>query len=73
MLGLTAVLGIAAAISVHLPQDLLHLVYGALAVGVLPGAAIVASGRTGPRQSVVWAIAGIVLLILVLRLFQTGG
>ena len=49
------------------------LVYGVLAVSVVPGAAIVASGRTGQRQAVVWAIAGIVLVILVFRLFQTGG
>ncbi len=51
---------------------MLHVVYGALAVGLVPGAAIVAGGRTRPRQTIVWAVAGIVLVILILRLFQTG-
>ena len=73
VVGLAAVLGVGAAIADHAPHDLLHIVYGVLAVGVMPGAAIVAGGRTGPRQTVVWAIAGIVLVILILRLFQTGG
>lgn len=73
IVGLAAMLGVGVAVTDHVPHDLLHVVYGALAVGVLPGAAIVASGRKGPRQAVVWAIAGIVLVIIVLRLFQTGG
>lgn len=72
VVGLTAVLGIGVVITDHGPRDMLHVVYGALAVGVVPGGAIVAGGRTGPRRTVVWAIAGIVLVILILRLFQTG-
>jgi len=67
------VLGVGVAITDHVPRDPLHIVYGALAVGVVPGAALVAGGRADPRRTVVWAIAGIVLCILVLRLFQTGG
>jgi hypothetical protein len=73
VVGLAAVLGVGSAMVDHAPHDFLHVVYGVLAVGVLPGAAIVAGGRTGPRQTVVWAVAGIVLVILILRLFQTGG
>ena len=73
VVGLTAALGIWSAITDHAPHDPLHLVYGALAVGLVPGAAMVARGRGGPQQMVIWAIAGIVLVILVLRLFQTGG
>lgn len=73
VVGLAGVFGIAVAITERAPQDPLHIVYGVLAVGVIPGAAIVASGRPGPRQAAVWAIAGVVLLIIVLRLFQTGG
>jgi hypothetical protein len=72
VIGLTAVLGVGVAITDHVPRDLLHIVYGALAVGAVPGAALVAGGRTGPRRTVVWAVAGIVLVILILRLFQTG-
>lgn len=70
---LTALAGIAVALTDHPPRDPLHIVYGLLAVAALPGAAVVARGRVGPAQAVVWAIAGIVLVILVLRLFQTGG
>ena len=66
-------LGLGVAITDHIPRDPLHIVYGALAVGVVPGAAIVAGERTDVRRTVIWAIAGIVLAILVLRLFQTGG
>ena len=73
MVGLAAALGLGAAITDDFPKDFLHVLYGALAVGAMPGAAIVASGRTGPRRTGVWAIAGIVLVILILRLFQTGG
>jgi hypothetical protein len=68
-----ALLGVGAALVDHFPHDLLHPVYGVLAVSVIPGAAFIAGGRTGQRQGVVWAIAGIVLVILVFRLFQTGG
>lgn len=73
VVGAAAVLGIGVAITDKVPDDPLHIVYGALAFGVVPGAALVAGGRTDTRRTVVWAIAGIVLTILVLRLFQTGG
>jgi hypothetical protein len=73
VVGLAVALGVGLGLTDHAPHDLLHVVYGVLAVGVLPGAAIVAAGRTGPRQTVVWAIAAIVLVIIILRLFQTGG
>lgn len=73
VVGLAAVLGVGVAITDHAPRDPLHIVYGVLAIAVVPGAAIVAGDRAGRRQSVVWAIGGIVLVILVMRLFQTGG
>ncbi len=73
VVGLAALIGVGVAITDRPPQDVLHIVYGPLAVGLLPGAAIVAGGQTGSRQTVVWAVAGIVLVILILRLFQTGG
>jgi hypothetical protein len=73
VIGLSAVIGIGVAITDHVPGDPLHIVYGVLAVGVVPGAAVVAGGRSDRRATVVWAIAGIVLVIIVLRLFQTGG
>ena len=55
------------------PQDALHTLYGVLAVAALPIAASYAGGRSDRQAAVTWLIATIVLLILVLRLFQTGG
>jgi hypothetical protein len=68
-----AVLGLAVLAGGPGPQDPLHLVYGALAVGAMPVAAMFGAGRPERQQLIVSLIAGIVLLILVLRLFQTGG
>lgn len=54
------------------PRDGLHLLYGVLAVGALPATLLLVEGR--PRQrSAIRAIAGLVLVILLLRLFETGG
>jgi hypothetical protein len=69
----SALAGTVVALANHPPRDPLHIVYGLLAVSALPGAALLSRGRVGPAQAVVWAIAGIVVVILVLRLFQTGG
>lgn len=54
------------------PSDPLHLLYGALAVAALPGAALVANGRPPREQAIVVLVGTVVLLIVVLRLFQTG-
>lgn len=54
------------------PSDGLHVLYGVLALAALPGVGLVAAGRP-PRQRMVALLIGtIVLLILLLRLFQTG-
>ena len=68
----SALAGLAVALTDHPPRDPLHIVYGVLAVVGLPGAAVIARGRAGPAQTVVWAIAGLVVVIIVLRLFQTA-
>ncbi len=52
--------------------DALHLLYGALAVAALPGAAIVAAGRPARQRSAVLLGGGVVLLAVLARLFQTG-
>ena len=70
--GLAAVLGAATAVLVAPPGDALHLVYGALAVALLPGAILIASSRPVDQRPVVAAIASIVLVILLFRLLQTG-
>jgi hypothetical protein len=73
VIGLAAILGAATALSSAPPGDPLHIVYGVLALAVLPGAAFVASGRTGRQQAIVATIAAVVLTILLFRLLQTGG
>ena len=67
-----ALAGSAAALSDGPPGDPLHVVYGVLAVVALPGAGLVARGRVGHAQTVIWAIAAVIVVILVLRLFQTA-
>src|SRR3972149_5149928 len=70
----TSLLGVMVALTDAPPADPLHIVYGLLAVAVLPGAWAIARMRDDPRRTVVvLAIASLVLLILVFRSFQTGG
>lgn len=70
----TSLLGATQALVGHPPRDPLHLVYGALATAVLPTAWWISRSRGDPTRTVrVLAIASVVLLILVFRLFQTGG
>lgn len=71
-IALAAALGAVMVVSGRLPADGLHLVYGVLALGVLPGAALIASGRDARERSIVAAVSSIVLVILLARLFQTG-
>ncbi len=74
LLVVTSLLGALTAATTHLPKDLLHLVYGALAIAVLPIAwAIGRSRRDARRVVLILAVACVVQVILVLRLFQTGG
>lgn len=67
-----AALGPATIVSGGQLRDGLHVVYGVLALGVLPGAMVIASGRPGRQRSIVAAVSAIVLVILLARLFQTG-
>lgn len=69
---LAALVGVLVLIAGPGPSDPLHLLYGALAVAALPGAALVAAGRSGRERAIVMLIGSVVLLIVVLRLFQTG-
>jgi len=70
----TSLLGVMVVLTDAPPADPLHIVYGLLAVAVLPGAWAIARMRDDPRRTVVvLAIASLVLLILVFRSFQTGG
>jgi hypothetical protein len=69
---LAAVLGAATAVLVAPPGDALHVVYGILAVALLPGATLIASSRPADDRAVVAVAASIVLVILLFRLLQTG-
>jgi hypothetical protein len=68
----TALAGVVVALAAQPPRDPLHIVYGVIAVAALPGTALIARGRGGSSQAIVWAIGGIVFVILVMRLFQTA-
>jgi hypothetical protein len=70
--GAAAALGAATLVVAEPPRDALHLVYGVLALATLPGAALVAAGRPARQQSIVAAVAATILVILLLRLVQTG-
>ena len=70
----TGLLGVANAVAAGAPGDPLHIVYGVLATLVMPGAWAIAQTRPGPQRTApVLAVASIVQVILVVRLFQTGG
>jgi hypothetical protein len=70
----SGLLGVADALARGAPRDALHIVYGILATLVLPGAWAIARTRPDPRRTaLVVAVATIVEVILVVRLFQTGG
>ncbi len=68
-----AALGLLVLLVLGGPHDALHLLYGVLALAALPLTAMVAAQRPARQQPLVRAVGTIVLLILVLRLFQTAG
>jgi len=72
-IGVAGLVGVIIALTAKPPDDPLHVLYGVLAAAALPGAALIARDRPPGQRPVVLAIAMVVLLILVVRLFQTGG
>ena len=68
-----ALLGVVTAITAAPPHDPLHVVYGVLAVGVMPATVLVAAGRPARQRSIAMAAGTTVLAIILLRLLQTGG
>lgn len=71
-IALAAALGVVMVVSGRQLADGLHVVYGILALAVLPSAALIASGRPARERSIVVVVGAIVLVILLARLFQTG-
>ena len=69
---IAAILGSATAVTAGPPRDALHLVYGLLALALLPGAVLVAAERPAGQRPIIAAVATTVLVILLLRLIQTG-
>jgi hypothetical protein len=72
VLAVAGLLGGLMALTGRGPSDGLHIVYGVFAVATVPVAAFAAAGQEPRRRMATWTIAGVVLVILVLRLFQTG-
>jgi hypothetical protein len=54
------------------PHDSLHLLYGVLALGALPVAGTFSKNASPRRAGLIALVARVVLLVLLLRLFQTG-
>lgn len=74
MVAASGLVGIVTAILGGPPADPLHVVYGVLALSLMPGAWAIARTRAEPRRTaVILTVAAIVQVILVVRLFQTGG
>lgn len=74
LIAVSGLLGVLVALVARPPADPLHVVYGLLALAVLPGAwGIARHGSDARRPVIVLVIAAIVLLVLLFRLFQTGG
>jgi hypothetical protein len=72
-IGGAGLVGVVIALTDRPPEDPLHVLYGVLAAATLPGGALIARDRPAGQRTVVLAIAMVVLVILVVRLFQTGG
>ncbi|HET7028218.1 MAG TPA: hypothetical protein VFI28_11055 [Candidatus Limnocylindrales bacterium] len=72
LVAIDALVGIALLAVGHAPMDLLHVVYGGVALVVLPAARW--AGRSSDlRRRALWVAAGcVVLLGVLLRLAQTG-
>jgi hypothetical protein len=72
-IAVAGLIGIVIALTAAPPRDPLHILYGLLAAAALPVAALVARDRPSRQRSAVLGIGLIVLAILMVRLFQTGG
>jgi hypothetical protein len=71
--GLTALVGGGFALTSRSPSDTLHLVYGVVALLVLPIARYIGRSGSDRRRSGWLALGSVVQLAVYVRLFQTGG
>jgi hypothetical protein len=69
-----ALLGLPLLLGAARPARLaLHLVYGAVAAALIPGAALYCRGRSGRWEALTYAAACLFLLGVAARAYQTGG
>jgi hypothetical protein len=71
--GLAVLLGAGVAVSSRPPADGLHLVYGAMALAVLPIARYIGRAGSDRRRAAWLLLGGVAQLAVYVRLFQTGG
>jgi hypothetical protein len=71
--GLAALLGAGVALTSRAPSDALHLVYGVVALVVLPIARYVGRAGSDRRRAGWLALGSVVQLAVYARLLQTGG
>jgi hypothetical protein len=72
-IGVTAAAGLSLLVSGHRPKEWLHLIYAALAFGMIPVADNAATATQSPHGSGLARFGGgVVALIVVARLFVTG-
>lgn len=70
--GITALFGIVTLVSGPAPREWLHFVYAAALLGVVPLALVFASEAPPRQRSGVLAVAGLVALLVIWRLYATG-
>jgi hypothetical protein len=69
-----AMLGLPLLLSSGRPLSMaMHMIYGALTVSMLPGTILFARGRAGRREALTYAFICLLLLVVAMRAYQTGG
>jgi heme A synthase len=72
LIGIQLVIGVVVYGTGHRPQEPLHLLYGAVLFGALPLASTFSAEAPRKPRSAVLAVAGVVMLLVLWRLVETG-
>lgn len=72
LVGMTAAGGLAMLVRGERPLELLHLVYAGLLLTAFPVAQSLTAGASARARGLVTAVAALICLVLILRLFATG-
>ena len=70
---LQSLIGLALLVAGHRPHDGLHYLYGVAAVLTLPSAYAYGNRASERRDSLIFGLAGLLLVGIALRAFSTGG